>query len=62
MLKAGLTPTGAAEQLELTAPGTEFVQLVDQTHVAGDNKLTNIGYMLAVLLLLLPAAHCKVGM
>jgi len=38
------------------------VQLVDQTHVAGESKLISIGFIIAVLLLLLPAAHYKVGM
>ena len=55
-LKAGLTPTGLDEQEELSAPGTEFVQLVDQTHVAGPSRLINIGYFVTVELLV-PAAH-----
>ena len=41
--KAGLTPRGEEEQEEFAALGNEFVQLDDQTQVAGPSKLTSIG-------------------
>jgi len=55
-LKAGFTPTGLDAQEELAASGREFVQLVDQTQVAGPSRLINIGCFVTVALLA-PAAH-----
>ena len=42
-LKIGLRPRGTEEQVVPSAPATEFVQLVDQTQVAGPSKLTRKG-------------------
>jgi len=56
-LKAGVKPSGDAEQEVPYAPGTELVQLVDQTQVAGPSKLMSIGFWFAAPWLLGPAPN-----
>jgi hypothetical protein len=42
-LKTGFKPTGEAAQEVFSAPGTEFVQFVDHTQVAGPSRLRRKG-------------------
>ena len=46
-LKMGFKFTGYAVHEGPYAPGTELVQLVDQTQVAGPSMLTSIGALFA---------------
>jgi hypothetical protein len=53
---------GEAEQDVPCAPGTELVQLVDQTQEAGPSKLMSMGFWLAKPVLFSPAPSHKLGM